>query len=147
MQRHPAPALSQLNLVVKDVDATLLFYRRLGLKIDAEPGAQHVAVQFPGGILVEFDSTAFVPQWNSGWRGSTGGSTILGFWVPSRDDVDKIHADLTSAGYSSHQQPYDAFWGGRYAIIDDPDGNGVGLMSPADQQRSIWPPTRPPPAS
>jgi hypothetical protein len=35
---------------------------------------------------------------------------------------------------------YDAFWGARYAIVADPDGSDVGLMSPIDEQRQTWPP-------
>jgi predicted lactoylglutathione lyase len=56
--------LKQLNVIVRDVDATVAFYRRLGLEIDAEPGAQHVAVTLPNGMLLEFDSTAFTAQWS-----------------------------------------------------------------------------------
>jgi hypothetical protein len=36
------------------------------------------------------------------------------------------------AGYVIHLEPIDAFWGARYAIIDDPDGNHIGIMSPSD---------------
>jgi catechol 2,3-dioxygenase-like lactoylglutathione lyase family enzyme len=143
---HRHPVLNQLNLVVADMEATLAFYRRLGLTVDAESGAQHVAMELPGGPRIEFDTTEFVPQWDSGWAGSTGGSIILGFSAASRDAVDEIYADLTGAGYRGHQPPYDALWGARYAIVDDPDGAGIGLMSPIDAQRRYWPPT-PPPAS
>jgi catechol 2,3-dioxygenase-like lactoylglutathione lyase family enzyme len=138
------PVLAQINLVVSDMQATVAFYQRLGLPVEAEPGAQHVAAQLPGGLLVEWDSTEFVPQWDSGWSGSTGGSTILGFSVPSRDAVDEIYADLTGAGHRGHQPPCDAFWGARYAIVEDPDGNSVGLMSPIDAQYKSWPPKPPP---
>lgn len=41
----------------------------------------------------------------------------------------------------------DVDWGARYAIVEDPDGNGVGLMSPIDPERKYWPPRRPPAAS
>jgi hypothetical protein len=58
--------------------------------------------------------------------------------------VDEIYTDLTAVGYGSHQPPYDAFWGAHYAIIDDPDGNRVGIMSPEDPQRKFWPPPQPP---
>ena len=41
----------------------------------------------------------------------------------------------------SQQPPFDAFWGARYAIVEDPDGNSVGLMSPVDPtRRSPMPP-------
>jgi len=146
MSQGRRPALNQLNLVVRDVDATVAFYRRLGLEIDAEPGAVHVEVRLPNGMLLEFDGTAAVPHWDRGWNGSTGGSTVLGFDVSSRDEVDKLYSDLVAAGHGAHQPPYDAFWGARYAIVNDPDGNGVGLMSPIEKERKFWPPSEPPAA-
>lgn len=139
-----APVLGQLNLAVEDMVATLAFYRRLGLTIEAEAGMPHVAVELPGGLLVEFDEVEFVRHWDSGWCRGRGGGVLLGFWVPSPEDVDRTYADLVGSGYASHQQPYDAFWGGRYAIVDDPDGNGAGIMGPTDDSRGYWPPTRPP---
>jgi catechol 2,3-dioxygenase-like lactoylglutathione lyase family enzyme len=145
MFRGPDPiVLNQLNIVVRDMDATVAFYRRLGLPLMAEAGAQHAAITLPNGLLVEFDSEQFVPQWNTGWRGTSGGGVVLGFTVPSRAAVDALYADLTGAGYRGQQRPYDAFWGARYAIVEDPDGNSVGLMSPIDDQRRTWPPTPPP---
>ena len=35
------------------------------------------------------------------------------------------------AGYEGHKEPWDAFWGHRYAIVHDPDGNGVDLFATA----------------
>jgi catechol 2,3-dioxygenase-like lactoylglutathione lyase family enzyme len=138
------PVLNQLNLVVRDMDATLAFYRRLGFVFDVPPSAEHVPLPLPGGLLVEFDSTGFVPMWDSGWSGKTGGSTVLGLALPTRSAVDESYTELTGAGYAARQPPYDAFWGARYAIVEDPDGNPVGLMSPIVESRKTWPPTRPP---
>ena len=70
-----------------------------------------------------------------GRRDGRGGSRrrcVLGFKFASRDEVDRVYADLTGAGYRGQQPPYDAFWGARYAVVEDPDGNAVGLMSPID---------------
>jgi uncharacterized glyoxalase superfamily protein PhnB len=66
---------------------------------------------------------------------------VLGFRVSSRDTVDRIYADLTGAGYTSQQPPCDAFWGARYAVVQDPDGNPVGIMSPPDPTRRSAPPS------
>jgi uncharacterized glyoxalase superfamily protein PhnB len=60
---------------------------------------------------------------------------VVGFRVASRDDVDRLYADMTGAGYRGQQPPYDAFWGARYAVVEDPDGNAVGIMSPSDPDR------------
>ncbi len=51
-----------------------------------------------------------------------------------------MYAELTSAGYVAHLPPIDAFWGSRFAIIDDPDGNVIGLHSPRDPARGAPPP-------
>jgi hypothetical protein len=37
-----------------------------------------------------------------------------------------------AAGYDGHKEPWDAFWGQRYAIVHDPDGNTVDLFAELD---------------
>jgi uncharacterized glyoxalase superfamily protein PhnB len=69
---------------------------------------------------------------------------VIGFAFPSREAVDERYGELTSAGYVGRQPPFDAFWGARYAIVADPDGNGVGLMSPLEESRRTWPPEESP---
>ena len=137
--------LNQLNLVVRDMGRTVDFYRRLGLEVAAQ-GDQHAAARLPNGVSLEFDSVEFVPSWDSGWSGESGGTTVLGFELDSREAVDRLYSELAAAGHRGHQPPYDAFWGARYAIVDDPDGNPIGLTSPIDEQRKTWPPQPPPPA-
>ena len=136
------PVWDQIRLVVRDMDATVASYRRLGLTIDAGPGAAHASSRLPNGMLLKWDSVKFVPHWDSGWNGTAGGTAVLGFSVPTREAVDRIYVELTGAGHEGHQQPYDAFWRSRYAIVDDPDGNSVGIMGPEDPERKFWPPNR-----
>ncbi|MEX2393333.1 MAG: hypothetical protein WD826_02520 [Actinomycetota bacterium] len=45
-------------------------------------------------------------------------------------------AELVDAGYIAHLAPIDAFWGSRYAVADDPDGNHIGLMGPRDGEHT-----------
>lgn len=140
--------LDQLNLVVRDMEATLAFYRCLGLQIPdsavwrTASGAHHVDVAMPNGVHLEFDSVALAKSYNAGWRepAAGGGRSVIGFALPSRDAVDARYAELTGAGYTGRQPPYDAFWGARYAVVADPDGNDVGLMSPIDPARKSAPP-------
>jgi uncharacterized glyoxalase superfamily protein PhnB len=47
---------------------------------------------------------------------------------------------MTGADYRGLREPHDAFWGERYAIIEDPDGIAVGLMSPMSPYRKAPPP-------
>jgi catechol 2,3-dioxygenase-like lactoylglutathione lyase family enzyme len=140
---HEQPVLNQLDLVVRDIDAAVAFYRRLGLEIPesavwrTDSGAHHVDLHLPNGFHLHFDSGALAKSFNRGWPETTGtgAPTIVGFALPSREAVDARWAELVAAGYTGRQPPYDAFWGARYAVIEDPDGNHVGLMSPLDPAR------------
>jgi uncharacterized glyoxalase superfamily protein PhnB len=142
-----SPDLHMLNVIVGDMPASLEFYRRLGVAVpdgEAEPGA-HVQLRMPGGFSLELDTAESARIWHAGWRAdqaSTG--VVIGFALASREAVDERYAALTSAGYQGRQPPFDAFWGARYAIVADPDGNDVGLMSPVDQSRRTWPPEESP---
>jgi catechol 2,3-dioxygenase-like lactoylglutathione lyase family enzyme len=147
----PQPVFNQINIVCSDVDASLAFYRRLGVTIPdgmvwrTATGAHHVG-PIPGDAAdtpsIDLDSTAFAQIWNTGWkgRGDLAGRVVVGFGVATREDVDRVHADMTGAGYRSLQAPYDAFFGARYAVIEDPDGLAVGLMSPISKQLGGPPP-------
>ena len=137
------PTFDQFNLVVRDMEASVAFYRRLGLTIpDVAPEwqAHHRSARLPGGADLDLDSEDFARIWNRGWRGlpTVGGGAsmgVLGFKLSSRDAVDAVYADVTGAGAPGQQEPFDAFWGARYAVVEDPDGNAVGLMSPIDPKR------------
>ena len=137
------PVMNQLNLVVKNMDETVAFYRRLGLEIldtDAAWQAHHRTATMPGGLDLEFDSDEFAQKLHRGWRSRAEGAvSVIGFRVSSREAVDELYESLTNAGSSGQQAPYDAFWGARYAIVEDPDGNPVGLMSPSDPARRTTP--------
>ena len=141
------PVLNQLNIASRDLAALMAFYRRLGVEIphdavwQTSTGPHHASAAL-GEFDLEFDSTAFAQIWNAGWRkrDNIGGSVVLGFSVASREAVDEIYADLTGAGYTGLQAPYDAFWGARYAIVQDPDGIAVGLMSPVSAEFRSPPP-------
>lgn len=141
------PRFQQVNQIVRDMDATLAFYRTLGVTVrggdgdwPSGSGGQHAELEAVGDVDLEFDNEPGARLWHAGWRESgTGARTVVSFSVPSREAVDELYARVTAAGYLGRQPPYDAFWGARYAIVADPDGNDVGLMSPIDPGRRYTP--------
>ena len=95
--------------------------------------------------MLEFDNVPLARIYNAAWRQPGGSShALIGFSVPTREVVDERYADLVAAGYEGRQPPYDTFWGARYAVVADPDGNDVGIMSPLDESRRSWPPKESP---
>jgi catechol 2,3-dioxygenase-like lactoylglutathione lyase family enzyme len=143
--------LDQINLVCGDLDASIAFYLRLGVEIPESrvwrtpTGIHHVGADEDAAdkaVTFDLDSIAFAPHWNAGWKDRTDlrGRVVVGFRVSTREDVDAIYRDMTGAGYRGLQEPWDAFWGARYAIIEDPDGIAIGVMSPISPDRKSPPP-------
>lgn len=140
------PDLHMLNVVTDDLAASLAFYRRLGVAVP-EVGADdvHVELRQPGGFSLEVDGHGSARIWHAGFRSDPASvGLVLGFRLPSAAAVDERYADMVGAGYLGRQPPFDAFWGARYAIVADPDGNDVGLMGPIDDARRTWPPSESP---
>jgi catechol 2,3-dioxygenase-like lactoylglutathione lyase family enzyme len=144
-----APDLHMVNVVVGDMPASLDFYRRLGVAVPGgeRPAGDHVQLRMPSGFSLELDTADSARFWHAGWRADPASArVVIGFAFASREAVDERYAELTAAGYPGRQPPFDAFWGARYAIVADPDGNDVGLMSPVDESRRTWPPQQSPAA-
>ncbi len=141
--------LGQLNLVVKNMTASVAFYRKLGLHVEpaanAEWAPHHATAMLPNQQRLELDSQEFAQCWNPAFKAQTKGAmaAVLFFYVPSRAAVDSIIQKMSRAGYPVQKTPEDAFWGARYAIIEDPDGNSVGIMSPIDPVKRHPPPYPP----
>ena len=86
------PTLNQLNIVSGNVDASIAFYRRLGVDIPdpriwrTATGAHHVTAVEPGATEaagLDLDSAAFAQIWNKGWAGrkDLAGRVVVGFSV------------------------------------------------------------------
>lgn len=139
--------LDQVNIISSDLRRSLDFYRRVGTSFPRpleNPAGElfHASSESEAGAHLELDSPNFAPVWNAGWAQRTDlvGRIVLGFRLATREAVDERFDTLTCAGYRALQPPFDAFWGARYAIVEDPDGIAIGLMSPIDPTRQTRPP-------
>ncbi|MCC6803676.1 MAG: VOC family protein [Anaerolineae bacterium] len=116
-------------MVAKDMAATLRFYRLLGM--DIPEGAEredHVETAQPG-FRVAWDSQSLIQQIDSEWVQPVGQRIGIGFLCESPTEVDALYTRVTEAGYEGYKAPWDAFWGQRYAVVTDPDGNHVDLFA------------------
>src|SRR5829696_1534878 len=123
--------LDLVGIVARDMGASLEFYRRLGLNIpeDAED-EPHVEATTPSGLRVAWDTVELIQRIDSDWTDPSGGHCIsLAFLCSSPEEVDAKYDELASLGHG-HREPWDAFWGHRYATVKDPDGNKVDLFAP-----------------
>lgn len=123
--------LDLFGYVVTDMAATLGFYRSLGLDIPAEADAEpHVEITLPGGLRLAWDTTDVIRSFDPEWTQPTGGHrSSTAFLCDSPAAVDAAVAELREAGHTVHHEPWDSFWGQRYATVLDPDGNPVDLFA------------------
>lgn len=128
------PHLDAVGVIVSDIDASIGFYRRLGLVFPADPdpeGHGHVETNLPGGLRLLLDTEDSVKSFDPDWSPPSGGHRMaLAFRCDSAEDVDTLHHQMVEAGAENHKAPWDAFWGQRYAQLKDPDGNAVDLFAP-----------------
>jgi catechol 2,3-dioxygenase-like lactoylglutathione lyase family enzyme len=126
--------LDAIGIVVDDMARSLAFYRELGVDVPDEADQQpHAEANLPGGPRILWDTAANVRSFAPDHDLSAGGRLGLAFRCDTAADVDATYQRLVSLGYAGRKEPWDAFWGQRYALMADPDGNGVDLYSPIEQ--------------
>ena len=123
-----APRFNLIGLVVADITKSAAFYRKLGL--DVPDGDDHVEVTLPGGLRIAWDAVDVIKSFEPDWTAPSGGHRVgLAFECASPAEVDSTFKEFTAAGHAGVKEPWDAFWGQRYAIVEDPDGNHVELFA------------------
>lgn len=121
-----------IGLVVSDMAASVAFYRRIGFAFpDGAENQPHAEAELPGGLRLMLDTEETVRSFLPGWQPPAGGGrTSLALRCDGPEEVDALYDELVGSGYEGELKPFDAFWGQRYAVVDDPDGNGVDLFAP-----------------
>ena len=119
-----------IGIVVRDMAASLRFYSLLGLDIPPNmESEQHVEVILPNGFRIAWDSQEMIKSIYPAWIEPVGQRMTLAFKCKSPAEVDTLYDRVVQSGYRRHQAPWDAFWGQRYAVVFDPDGNLVDLFA------------------
>jgi catechol 2,3-dioxygenase-like lactoylglutathione lyase family enzyme len=127
----PMALPDMVGMVVRDMGATLRFYRLLGLAIpEGVEHEQYVEVITPNGYRLSWNNLEMIKQIDPEWIEPVGQRIALAFKCASPAEVDALYEQVIAAGYAGHKAPWDAFWGQRYAVVRDPDGNTVDLFAP-----------------
>ena len=129
----PMAQLNAIGIVAADMGESIRFYRLLGLDVPETPDEGHVDTFLPNGVRFMLDSEETMRSFMDGWKRETGNQVGIAFECDSPAEVDEIYARVTGAGFHGDKEPWDAFWGQRYAILKDPSGVDVSLYAPLAQ--------------
>jgi uncharacterized glyoxalase superfamily protein PhnB len=129
------PKLDFFGTVVSDMARSVAFYRRLGLDFpEGAENEQHVEAPLVGGMRYGLDTEDVMRMFDPEWKRPTEGHMTGGaFRCDSPEEVDRVYRELLDAGGTPHKDPWDAFWGQRYAQLKDPDGTVIDLYAPLEE--------------
>jgi len=123
------PQLNAIGIVASDMARSISFYRLLGLEVPQTPDEGHVDTFLPNGVRLMLDTEDVVKSFRPDWSRETGNQLALAFECGSPAEVDETYDRVVAAGFHGEKEPWDAFWGQRYAQLQDPDGVGVDLYA------------------
>ena len=124
------PQLNAIGIIASDMGRTIAFYRLLGIDLPETPAEGHVDTLLPNGVRFMLDSEEEIRRFRPDWQRENGNQLALAFDCASPSGVDETYARVVGAGFHGEMEPWDAFWGQRYAQLQDPDGVPVDLFAP-----------------
>ena len=123
------PQISAIGIAVSDMEQSIRFYRLLGIDVPETPGEGHLDAFLPNGVRFMLDSEEVMRSFKPEWERVTGNQIGIALECESPAQVDELYAAVTGAGFHGEKEPWDAFWGQRYAQLLDPDGVEVSLYA------------------
>ena len=120
--------LNAIGIVASDPARSIAFYRLLGVDFP-EDGEGHIEATLPNGTRLMLDAEEVIRSFRPDWTRERGNQLALAFECASAAEVDDVYSRVVEAGFEGDKEPWDAFWGQRYAQLRDPDGVPVDLYA------------------
>lgn len=122
--------LNAVAVATSDMKRTIAFYSLLGFDFSqVKADEEHVEPLTPdGSARLMIDSMAMI----SGIIGHSpvpGNHSVFAIQFDSPGEIDAVCRKVSEAGFTVVKEPWDAFWGQRYAIVQDPDGYLIDLYA------------------
>lgn len=121
--------LNAVSVSAKDISKSVSFYEILGFKFEKHTSKdQHVEAPQEGGVKLMIDSEEMVESIMNK-KPVPGNHSSFAILYDDPEEVNKVVKDLQDKGFEVIKEPWDAFWGQRYAIVQDPNGYLVDLYA------------------
>lgn len=116
-----------VGVISTDLARSVEFYRLVGIPLP-EPESDHVEVAMENGMRFALDSLELIKSLGH-WEPPAGHRMGIGVNAGTSAGVDEAYRMILDGGFEGMTEPFDAFWGQRYAQVKDPDGNPVDIYA------------------
>lgn len=122
--------LNAVAVTTSGLQKTVEFYTLIGFTFpEHKKDEQHLEPMTPdGSARLMIDSQSMIKD-ILGETPKPGNHSSFAIEFDSATEVNSIADKLKAAGFKIIKEPWDAFWGQRYAIVEDPDGYKVDLYA------------------
>lgn len=119
--------LDMIGIIVEDMSKAVDFYQSLGFKIKGERSEDYLEL-VSDSIRISLNSKKMIAGIYGFKPQLTGERIELAFLCESPSSLEQKVEQVRRSGFKIFKEPWDAFWGQYYAIIQDPDGNYLSLF-------------------
>ena len=123
------PQLNAIGIVASDLARSIRFYRLLGLDVPETPDEGHIDTFLPNGVRFMLDTEETVRSFRARLVARDGEPARARVRVRESRRSGRGLRARDGAGFQGEREPFDAFWGQRYASVLDPDGVPVDLYA------------------
>jgi catechol 2,3-dioxygenase-like lactoylglutathione lyase family enzyme len=122
--------LNAIGVTASDLQKTVDFYKLLGFQFpEFKPDEQHLEpLPTEGSARLMIDALELTKSL-IGEDPKPSNHSAFALEYDSAVEVNEVAAKVKEAGFKVDKEPWDAFWGQRYAVIEDPDGYKVDLYA------------------
>lgn len=120
--------LNAVGVSSSDFKKTVEFYTILGFEFpEFKDGEDHIETHTSGTRLMIDSKSVLTKLIHEEPR--PGNTSAFAVEYDTPEEVNKVAAKIKRAGFTVVDEPWDAFWGQRYAVVADPDGYKVDLYA------------------
>ncbi len=121
--------IDKVGISAKNIKESVSFYKLLGFEFEPfQDTDKHVETTNMQGAKLMLDSEDLLVELN-GRSTKPSNASAFALELESPEKLNEIAELLKKSGYSFEKEPWDAFWGQRYAVVIDPSGYLVDLYA------------------
>lgn len=121
--------LDAVGVTAENIAKSVAFYTAIGFTFEEfNDESVHVEAKSEGSIRLMLDKASFMEEL-LGYKPEPSNHSAFAISFETPEEVNAVVQKLKDLEYEIEKEPWDAFWGQRYAIVKDPDGYLVDLYA------------------